>query len=502
MPLDPSVALQVKPPEIDSSKSLNALANYQMAGAHAQLYGMQARMQELKLSALQQVGQAMANGDEDGVQDAIGRVGLVDPEAGKTMQGLHQAVRIAKAGNQQARQGGVDPESYNAFPDVKQTVTDTLAKQDANSRANTTQRLTLAGNAATGYLASKTPEAWHSVVDELGKSPLFTPQEIKQLHAEPDSMHTSHAKRWQAGAQTAAQYMENSGQAAGNRPTVKTPESEIVAPNPSDPNAIPADGRVQPNSDPAEAKADQESDPRFKEVPNVPLDNGPKQPGTLVQGQNPALMKAKEESIAHYNKEIVPAGNAAAQQRAELGTIRSQLQSGKISTGITAKLRETVSQFIYEGSGHNLKLAHDLTGINPETSDIMNKSSTRLGFDMARTQGAREAVQVIQFALSANPNMLNTKEGALKLTDLLDKTAEWNVDRQDYAGKYLMKNRHLVDFDAWHNGAHPVQQYTSQAVPYQIPASHDKLQDGVTYEDKKGDKWKWSGKDNHFAPVD
>lgn len=502
MPLDPSVALQVKPPEIDSSKSLNALANYQMAGAHAQLYGMQARMQELKLSALQQVGQAMANGDEDGVQDAIGRVGLVDPEAGKTMQGLHQAVRIAKAGNQQARQGGVDPEGYNAFPDVKQTVTSTLAKQDENTRANTVQRLAVGGSAASTYLANKTPTAWNAGVTEMEKSGLYTPQEIKDMRAEPADKHESHAMRMQAGAQTAAQYMENSGQSKGNQPTLKTPESEIVAPNPTAPGAIPADGRVQPNSDPAEAKAHQESDPRFKEVPDVLLDNGPKQPGTLVQGQNPTMLEAKKESVDKYNKEIMPQGNAAHAQRAELGTIRSQLQSGKISPGILSKLKETVAQFIYEGSNHNLKLAHDLTGIDPSVSEVMNKSSTRLGFDMARTQGAREAVQVIQFALSANPNMLNTKEGALRLTDLLDKTAEWHEDKQDYAGKYLMKNQHLVGLDSWFNRAHPIQTYTSQAVPYQIPASHDKLQDGVTYEDKKGDKWKWSGKDNHFAPVD
>lgn len=503
MPLDPSIALQVKSPEVDNSKLLNSLAQYQMSGAHAQLYGMQSRMQELKLAALQQVGQAMASGNEDATQDAIGRVGMVDPQAGEAMQKLHQANRIAKAGNKFAN-GGNDPSVYDAFPDTKQTVTDTLSKQDANTRANTVQRLSLGGALASKYKADPTPGSWDEGVTEMEKSGLFKPEEIAGLRAEPADKHAAHAMSLQAGAQTAADYMKNSGQAAGNQPEKVEPNTSIVAPNPTAPGALPratATGGLSANSNPNTAKTDQENDPRYKEVPLVPLGNGPKQPGTLVQGQDPAMLKAREESIAHYNKDIVPQGNAAHAQQAELGTIESQLKSGKISTGITAKLRETVSQFIYEGSGHNAKLAQDLTKVNPETSDIMNKSSTRLGFDMARTQGAREAVQVITMALQANPNMLNTQEGALKLTHLLQKTAEWHEDNQDYAGKYLIKNNHLVGHDSWMQQKHPIQQYTSQAIPYQIPATADKLQDGVTYEDK-GKNWKYNKTANHFDPVD
>lgn len=505
MPLDPSVALQVKQPDFDSSKTLNALANYQTAGAHAQLYGMQARLQEMKIGLAQKVGQAMQGNDDNATQNAIEQYSSLFPEEGKALQAVHQGKRIAMTGNQQAASGSQNPEAYNAFPDVKQTVTDTLAKQDTNTRANTVQRLSLGGSLASKYKADPSPSSWNEGVDQMENSKLFTPDEIKALRNEPTEKHMQHALSLQAGAQTAEEYMKNSGQAAGNLPHAASPETSFVAPNPSAPGALPrasTAGGLTANSNPAAAKADQESDPRYKEVPAVDIgDNGPRQPGVLFQGQNPSTLAAKNASIEHYNKDIVPAGNAAARAQSELGVIRSSLESGKLSTGILAKVKETAAQFIYEGSGKNLKLAKDLTGIDPSVSETMNKSSMRLGFDMSRAQGAREAVQVITMALQANPNMLNTKEGALKLVGLLDQTAQWDRDNEDYAGKYLTKNKHIVGFDSWMQNKHPIEQYTSQAVPYQNPGSPDKLKDGVTYENGKGEKGKWDKTNNHFVPV-
>src|SRR6185437_13045048 len=98
-----------------------------------------------------------------------------------------------------------------------------------------------------------------------------------------------------------------------------------------------------------------------------------------------------------------------------------------------------------------------------------------MGLQFARsTEGAREAVQAIKIALGANPSLSNTKEGNLKIIDLMDQSAQYQVDKLAAADAYERKNGHYVGFESWWDKSHPVSQYLSQAVPYQIP----KLQSG------------------------
>jgi hypothetical protein len=54
----------------------------------------------------------------------------------------------------------------------------------------------------------------------------------------------------------------------------------------------------------------------------------------------------------------------------------------------------------------------------------LTKDTTRLGFALARTLGAREAMQVVQGAINANPNVKNTPLGAKMVLNTIRQNAE------------------------------------------------------------------------------
>jgi hypothetical protein len=525
---NPSVALDVKPPDIDISKPLNALANIRMSNARSNLYSQQAQLQAMKINYLQQYGQALSNGDENSIQDAIANVGIADPDAANALQKVHQNMRVAKAGIAFS-QNPSDTSVFNPFPDVKQTVVDTLSKADANSRANMAARMEVGGAAAEGYLNNPSMDTWNAGVDMMAKSGQYSKEETDALRNQPNSVK---AAQMRAASTAAKDFMAASGETSAAQTRDLTPQASVYTPpgvrTPSGvvPPAVPAQPTLAPtpNQPAAGTQSGQstiENDPRYKEIPNVNVDQAgaTPQPGIVHQGANPQILEAKTASIEHYNKDIVPTVQASQKQQSELGALRSQFQSGKITPGKTAELRATIAGYLYEATGHNLELTRQLTGIDPSAADVANKTSTRLGFDMSREQGAREAVQVIQFAMSANPNMLNTKEGALKLIGLLDNAAQWNLDRADYAGKYLLKNGHLIGFDQWHQQNHPLDEQTSKAVPYQVPpgSKPTDMKDKATYEfpqrdaagktvlDKNGQpvmqQGVWDANAQHFMPV-
>lgn len=218
------------------------------------------------------------------------------------------------------------------------------------------------------------------------------------------------------------------------------------------------------------------------EIPHVPIgpQNNARLPGVLHSGTPPEVIAAKEMATKHMNDHIIPEAASAARAKGEIGTIINLLKSPNLPTGRFAGIQETVAGIIY-GVTKDMALTNQMTGMNLKEAEMMNKSSTRLGFNMAREQGAREAVQVIQMALSANPNLLMSKEGNTTIANILDQGAQWAIDKGEYAQAYLQKNGHLVGFDAWWNHNHPIQEYTSKASPYVMPENPAELKNGVTY---------------------
>ena len=70
----------------------------------------------------------------------------------------------------------------------------------------------------------------------------------------------------------------------------------------------------------------------------------------------------------------------------------------------------------------------------------LTKDTTRLGFSLARTLGAREAMQIVQGAIKANPNTDNTPLGARMVLNAIRENAQRDSDYFEYATKYAQSN--------------------------------------------------------------
>lgn len=281
-----------------------------------------------------------------------------------------------------------------------------------------------------------------------------------------------------------------------------------------------------PNDASADASSVAHSNPYYAEAPvrqiGAKMKTGP---GIIQPATDPAAVQARDAGMKEFNEEISPAVAAAGKTRAELGTMKAELQSGKVSTDRLADLKNTVAGYLYSLSDHtpsSLTSIQKLTGSDLSNAEIFNKESTRMGLTFARqTEGAREAVQAIRIALGANPSLLNTAQGNLKIIGIMDQGAKYDQDRGQAAEGYMYKQQdatgtpHLTGFDNYFAGAHPPAAYISKAVPYEVQRTQDgkvnpgELQNGVTYNlpPAQGDKQQtprrgvWNATKGHFDPV-
>lgn len=289
--------------------------------------------------------------------------------------------------------------------------------------------------------------------------------------------------------------------------TVPRPGAAPMTPGPVTP----------PPSSKAAADTYNQKDPYYNEAPSHPI--GPPMPtgqGIVRQGTNPLAMSAAQEGLKQAQTYSDQAG-AAAKDQAELNSLRSELQSNKASTGMFTEVKMTVAGAIY-GLTKDPDLAKNLTGISLPWNEVFAKDATRRGLTFARqTEGAREAVMAIQIALRANPGLLNTREGNLKMVDILEAGDKYDQEMSRGAQAYMMKQQdthgtpHLVGFQDHFITAHHPATFVSKAVPYQLPPDVGQLKDGVTYEyptpakDKSGKPilgvGTYNAKTQHFDPV-
>lgn len=227
------------------------------------------------------------------------------------------------------------------------------------------------------------------------------------------------------------------------------------------------------------------------EVPKVGLPTGllPSSPGTLIPGRDPIAIKAGEGQVEQANTlyhETQEAAKAANASHAQLSTMRTQVQNGGVTPSATAPARFVLSSYLNATLGPDV--AKSVTGIDPAQAEVLNKEATRMGLTFARqTEGAREAVAAIKIALGGNPSLGNTKEGFMKLVDLMDAGTQHDLAAQQYGDAYGAKNGHYVGFQGWMNQNHPPAEFTSKVIPYNLPAMQNgqidpgQLQTNVTY---------------------
>lgn len=482
MAYDPAIALGVKVPDLDISKPLLAVAGIQKTQAETNMLQFQQKVQQAKLDALQDYNKAASNFDDDGRLNAINKVAAIDPEAGKNLLSTYQGSKEMQA--RLAALKGDNGMLARAFPEAYQHVAQTAAITDTNTRDWRLSNLQVGGSLMEGWLAMpkeyKTAFNWNSILDEGVQKGAWGQQLADQLRDKPNDII---AGRMRATGMLAKDHMELTGGAV--RPVEPTQAViEPRAPVTGEGTTPPAAG-ARPHPTP-QSKIE-------KEIPdsraNVAQPGGQ---GVLRPGQSPVVMKMQEEANERYSKDMLPQAENAQKMKGDLGSIIATLRSPNFTPDKLAGVRETFAGYIYAvtRSGQGEEAARDtakrITGIDPAAGEVFNKSSVRLGFTMAREMGAREAAQVVQWAIGANPNAMQTRQGALKVAHILDQQANWYIDRAKYAGAWQHKNEDLVNFEPWWNNNHSLRSYVSKVSALPIESANpDDLEHGVTYTGQK-----------------
>jgi hypothetical protein len=96
--------------------------------------------------------------------------------------------------------------------------------------------------------------------------------------------------------------------------------------------------------------------------------------------------------------------------------------------------------------------------------ESLTKESLRLGFALSRSLGAREAMQVVQSAIKANPGIQNTPLGARMVMNAIRESAQRDADYYRFATQYGTQRGHLVGADIEFNKANPPELYGRRAI--------------------------------------
>lgn len=159
----------------------------------------------------------------------------------------------------------------------------------------------------------------------------------------------------------------------------------------------------------------------------------------------------------------------------QLGNMQDQL--GQLGT----------TGFLAPGTGDTARLAFakkansfaTAAGIDPKdlpfdqnkvaSGEDIVKGTTRLGFDLARQLGSREAMMIVQQAVGAVPGLENTPRGAKLIFGALNTAAQRQSDYYEFLQKWASTHPSTLGADVAFNKANPVQHYTNQALLAAVP---------------------------------
>jgi hypothetical protein len=125
----------------------------------------------------------------------------------------------------------------------------------------------------------------------------------------------------------------------------------------------------------------------------------------------------------------------------------------------------------------------------------LTKETTRLGFGLARTLGAREAMQIVQGGIKANPNVENTPEGFRMVLNSIRQNAERQSDYFEFATNYAQTHDgDLVGAEVQFNKLNPPSLYARRAI---VQARKDIPQEAV--EALRNDPSSAAAFDDHYG---
>lgn len=198
----------------------------------------------------------------------------------------------------------------------------------------------------------------------------------------------------------------------------------------------------------------------------------------------PSTPRALSPEERELQTKVLPAQFEKAQesyesaQNLQLQLANMQDQMGQLGT----------SGFLAPGTGDTARLAFakrinslgTAMGMDPKSlpfdqnsvasgEDIL-KGTTRLGFDLARQLGSREAMMIVQQAVGAVPGVENTPRGARLIFGALNTAAQRQSDYYEYLQQWAQTHPNTLGADVAFNKAYPVQHYTNQALLAAVPA--------------------------------
>jgi hypothetical protein len=148
--------------------------------------------------------------------------------------------------------------------------------------------------------------------------------------------------------------------------------------------------------------------------------------------------KAIGETLGDEYKNSVAAYQHAQGTLPALSTVANAMQSFR--TGQFAGDRLRLGQAWQDFAGS--------VGLKPDSElakwissgEIINKEGTRLGYELARTLGSREAQMIVQQAIASNPGLYNSPQGNEKLIGLIQQGLQRDVDRRNFYDNWLSPN--------------------------------------------------------------
>lgn len=133
--------------------------------------------------------------------------------------------------------------------------------------------------------------------------------------------------------------------------------------------------------------------------------------------------------------------------------------------------------------------------INPEkvaTAEELNKQTVNLGFNLARTMGARESQQVVEQAIKINPGLGTTYLGGKMVNSLIAENAQRTKDQYEYKMQALNNGIDPLTAETQFNKQYPGTAYVKRAVSQFSPPSvsspqqADKLLPGTVFMTPNG----------------
>lgn len=192
--------------------------------------------------------------------------------------------------------------------------------------------------------------------------------------------------------------------------------------------------------------------------------------GSVTSSVTPSTETLQKTAAQNYEKarETYNGAQQTKQTLAEMeDSFRSLNSAGWSSTGAGAEARLGMARAI-NSVWQVLGVKGESLPFDPEkiaSWEDLQKNSTRLGFSLARTLGAREAMQIVQGAIKANPSVQNTPKGALMVLNTIRQNAERDNDYFEFATRYAQTHGgDLIGAEVAFNKQNPPSLYARRAI--------------------------------------